>query len=230
MEVFICTAVAPNGDGNPGSAMLPVKVKATTPVIATSCPVGFTEILGSSLNVPTICHGPLGNLSGFAGVLTESATIPYVEGIVYALGGRLDMGQASPGPCPDDVAPVVLTIEPGLTPGGVGEGTDVEYIQVHNSSGDGMRFRGGTVNANYLVLTGNADGQPDMDEGHTGSIEYMVGVPREADSSDSGIEVRSVAPGVEPQSRSLISNFTLLAANNTTGQREKRFNPGKPLF
>ncbi|MBC6412859.1 MAG: hypothetical protein GDA39_08295, partial [Hyphomonadaceae bacterium] len=116
----ICTAMATDGDGNTGSAMLAVNI--TSPPV--SCPDGFTESSGSPLSSgagggQTLCTGPLGNLSGFAGVLTESARIPYVEGVVYELSGRLDVGQAGPGTCTDDndvdVTPVVLTIEAGVT-------------------------------------------------------------------------------------------------------------------
>src|SRR5690606_37097045 len=51
----------------------------------------------------------------------------------------------------------------GLTTGGVGSGTILEYIQVHNSSDDGVEFFGGRHNAKYLVVTGASDDSIDTD-------------------------------------------------------------------
>ncbi|MBC6412950.1 MAG: hypothetical protein GDA39_08815, partial [Hyphomonadaceae bacterium] len=305
---------------------------------------GFTESFGSPLGDKTLCTGPLGNLAEFAGELTQSATIPYVEDVAYELSGRLDVGQTGPGPCPDDAAPVVLTIEPGvtivgnsgadvlvvnrchrleaagtpdrpivftskndiagagereratgewggvvilgdapinrcqvpgatggtaacentiegvtgaeakygggigdsgsgtfeyvtvrhaganlnagLTFGGVGSGTTVNYIQVHNSSGDGIRFRGGRASANYLVLTGNAAGQLGVDEGYVGVVEYMVGVQGGGDSSDNGDN------GIEVSDESYLQlyNFTLLAADSTQGSGIRVDRGANPWF
>ena len=43
----------------------------------------------------------------------------------------------------------------GITLAGLGSGTSIEYVQVHNSSDDGFEWFGGTVNNRYLVATGN---------------------------------------------------------------------------
>jgi hypothetical protein len=40
----------------------------------------------------------------------------------------------------------------GITFGGVGSGTTVDYVQVHANSDDGVEFFGGSVNAKHLVL------------------------------------------------------------------------------
>ncbi|MBC6412239.1 MAG: hypothetical protein GDA39_04795, partial [Hyphomonadaceae bacterium] len=94
-----------------------------------SCPDGFTESSGSPLGDRTLCTGPLGNLSDFAGVLTQSATIPYVEGVVYELSGLLDVGQGTTGSIScAAVTPVVLTIEPGVTIAGDAGG---DYLVVN---------------------------------------------------------------------------------------------------
>ncbi|MBC6404005.1 MAG: hypothetical protein GDA35_10385 [Hyphomonadaceae bacterium] len=106
----ICTVTATDDYGNSGLAMLAVNI--TPP--AASCPVGFTESVGSPLGGQTLCTGPLGNLAEFAGVLTQNATIPYVEGVVYELGGRLDVGVDGGKACAG-VTPVVLTVEAGVT-------------------------------------------------------------------------------------------------------------------
>lgn len=46
---------------------------------------------------------------------------------------------------------------------GVGSGTTVEYVQVHEGSDDGFEFFGGTVNTKYLVSTSNEDDQIRLD-------------------------------------------------------------------
>ncbi len=56
----------------------------------------------------------------------------------------------------------------GITFGGVGSETTVEYVQVHANSDDGVEFFGGSVNAKYLVLTGNQDDSVDWDNGYNG--------------------------------------------------------------
>ena len=103
----------------------------------------------------------------------------------------------------------------GITLGGVGAGTTLEYVQVHNNSDDGVEFFGGNANARYLVLTGNDDEQLDTDNGYQGSVQFMIARQRGGDSSDNGIEASSVAPGVAPFSDATIANFVLFAPDNT---------------
>ena len=45
----------------------------------------------------------------------------------------------------------------------VGDATTLEYVQVHNNLDDGIEFFGGTVNAKYVALTGNADDSLGLD-------------------------------------------------------------------
>ena len=97
----------------------------------------------------------------------------------------------------------------GITFGGVGNGTTVDYVQVHNNSDDGVEFFGGTVNVKHLVLTGNDDDSIDTDNGYQGNIQYAIVVQR-ADGGDNIVEASSAAPGVTPSSNATISNFTFV--------------------
>ena len=82
----------------------------------------------------------------------------------------------------------------GITLAGVGSGTTIERIQVHNSSDDGIEWFGGTVNARYLVITGADDDSLDTDFGYKGANQYVIVVQRsgggdrivEADTSGNG--------------------------------------------
>lgn len=62
----------------------------------------------------------------------------------------------------------------GLTLGGVGSGTDLSFIQVHNSGDDGIEWFGGTVNMRNVVVTGALDDSLDFDEGWTGNVQFAV--------------------------------------------------------
>ena len=66
----------------------------------------------------------------------------------------------------------------GLTANGIGSGTVIENLQIHNSRDDGVEVFGGTVNMKRLVLTGNADDSLDTDIGYRGSVQYVVAVRR----------------------------------------------------
>lgn len=66
----------------------------------------------------------------------------------------------------------------GITLGGVGNGTVIDHVQVHNSSDDGIEIFGGTVNLSYIVLTGNDDDSYDLDSGWRGSTQFLLAVQR----------------------------------------------------
>jgi hypothetical protein len=60
----------------------------------------------------------------------------------------------------------------GLTLGGVGAGTLLEYVEIYSNNDDGFEFFGGTVNTRYLVVTTVADDSFDIDEGFTGLGQF----------------------------------------------------------
>ena len=77
----------------------------------------------------------------------------------------------------------------GITFGGVGSATTVEYVQVHKNADDGVEFFGGNVNVKYLVLTSIQDDSVDWDNGYKGKMQFVL-VKHAADNSDAnrGIE------------------------------------------
>jgi trimeric autotransporter adhesin len=62
----------------------------------------------------------------------------------------------------------------GLTLGGVGSGTTISNIQVHNSGDDGIEIFGGTVNLRNWIVTGALDDSLDFDEGWTGKAQFGI--------------------------------------------------------
>lgn len=96
---------------------------------------------------------------------------------------------------------------------GVGRGTEVDYLQVHNGADDGVEFFGGTVNVRHLVVTGADDDSIDWTKGWRGSIQYAVVVQNDNQSaSDQGIEADNNGSDNDatPFAQPLLSNITLV--------------------
>ncbi len=96
----------------------------------------------------------------------------------------------------------------GITLAGVGSGTVVDYVQVHNSSDDGIEWFGGTVNAKHLVLTGIDDDDIDTDSGWKGVAQFIIAVKR-ANGGDRTFET-SNANNRQPPSEPKFSNVTAI--------------------
>ncbi|WP_291516243.1 hypothetical protein [Bdellovibrio sp. ArHS] len=101
----------------------------------------------------------------------------------------------------------------GITFNGVGSDTEVDYIQVHMSSDDGIEFFGGTVNAKHVVLSGNEDDSMDWDFGWNGKMQFVL-INQGSDKVDNGIEADNLASPMNatPRSNPIISNMTLLGS------------------
>ncbi len=115
----------------------------------------------------------------------------------------------------------------GIAFQGVGSGTRVEYIQVHNNLDDGVEFFGGTVNASYVVLTGNADDSLDWTDGWLGAVQFLY--MEQADGGDNLIEGdnREGDENAEPRS---IPSVTNMSAYGITGENGLRLRRGTGLF
>lgn len=103
----------------------------------------------------------------------------------------------------------------GLTCGGVGSGTTLEYIQVSYCGDDSFEWFGGTVNAKHLIAYKGWDDEFDTDYGYTGKLQFLLGVrdPKVADTSKSnGFESDNDANGSgdEPITKPIFSNVTLI--------------------
>jgi len=62
----------------------------------------------------------------------------------------------------------------GLTLGGVGSGTTIEYVEVISNEDDGFEFFGGTVNCRYLVSAFCGDDAFDFDQGYRGKGQFFL--------------------------------------------------------
>ena len=102
----------------------------------------------------------------------------------------------------------------GLTFGGVGSGTEVEFVQVSFSNDDSYEWFGGTVNAKHLIAYKGWD-DFDTDFGYTGKLQFLLSVRDKniADTSDSnGFESDNDGDGSSntPLTKPVFSNVTLI--------------------
>jgi hypothetical protein len=78
----------------------------------------------------------------------------------------------------------------GLTLGGVGRGTTIEYIEIFANKDDGVEWFGGTVNARYLAAAFGTDDSFDYDQGWRGKGQFWftIGTDISTDRMDKGGE------------------------------------------
>lgn len=111
----------------------------------------------------------------------------------------------------------------GLTMGGVGRGTTIEYIQVSYGGDDSYEWFGGTVNCKYLISYKGVDDDFDMDNGFRGKLQFILGIKDSniADVSGShGFEVDNNANSPNnfngPRTQPLVSNATMIGPKRDT--------------
>lgn len=99
----------------------------------------------------------------------------------------------------------------GITFGGVGSGTEIDYLQVHANADDGIEFFGGSVNATHVVLTSIQDDSVDWDNGYNGKLQYVY-VEHAADGSDANRGIEGDGDGGDGQSFSQpkVANITIV--------------------
>jgi len=110
----------------------------------------------------------------------------------------------------------------GITFGGVGSGTSLDYIQVHSNADDGVEFFGGAASIKHLVLTANRDDSVDWDNGFRGKLQHVyIEHAKNAGEANRAIEADNdgSSPSKEPQSNPTLANFTIIGNNfDTAGQ------------
>lgn len=64
----------------------------------------------------------------------------------------------------------------GLTMGGVGSGTIIQFVEVFANTDDGFEWFGGTVSTKNLISAFNQDDSFDFDSGHTGKHQFLFSI------------------------------------------------------
>ena len=118
----------------------------------------------------------------------------------------------------------------GIALQGVGDGTVIDYIQVHANEDDGVEAYGGTVNMKHVVLTSIKDDSLDWTHGWNGKVQYLL-VKQDADAANDkerGIEADNyeLNNDAAPRSQPMIANATFIGADSdnktTTGMVLRR--------
>ena len=90
----------------------------------------------------------------------------------------------------------------GLTLGGVGSSTVIEYIEVFANADDGIEFFGGTARVKYLAVSYCGDDGTDYDEGFRGKGQFWLVVQDETGDSggehDGGTDPETAQPYATP--------------------------------
>ena len=105
----------------------------------------------------------------------------------------------------------------GLTLGGVGAGTTIDYVEVFANKDDGFEFFGGTVNATHIVSAFVGDEAFDFDESWDGFVQYAFSIQQDTDAEigDNAIEYDgSEADDLSPQTIGRIYNATLIGSGS----------------
>lgn len=180
--------------GDNGSALTITKDAKLNAVGTAAQPIVFT----SSAAVPK--PGDWGGvvLLGKAPINVVGGTNA-VEGFPTSYGDRIIYGSATPDAAHDcgklsyariEYAGFLLSPDNelnGLTVGGCGTATLLDYIQVHGGQDDGVEMFGGTANLRHIVISLPDDDGLDWDRGWTGKVQYLI-VQQKAGRGDKAIE------------------------------------------
>jgi hypothetical protein len=99
----------------------------------------------------------------------------------------------------------------GLTIGGVGNGSTIEYVESYASDDDGFEWFGGTVNTKYLISAYASDDSYDIDEGWTGGNQFWLAVHGAEEAGRIGEHDGGTDPeDGEPYATSVVSNATYI--------------------
>ncbi len=74
----------------------------------------------------------------------------------------------------------------GLTLGGVGSGTTIDYVEIYANNDDGIEFFGGSVGVKHALVSYSKDDSFDYDEGYHGKGQFWVTL--QSSDSDRGGE------------------------------------------
>lgn len=117
----------------------------------------------------------------------------------------------------------------GLTFGGVGNQTVVDYVQISYANDDSFEWFGGTVNAKHIISFRTLDDDFDTDNGFAGKVQFGISLRDSsvADISKSeAFESDNDANGssLTPQTSAVFSNMTVMGPKATLN------NAGNNLF
>lgn len=104
----------------------------------------------------------------------------------------------------------------GLSLGGVGSGTLINYLEVYYGKDDGIEVWGGTVNMKHIILIGNRDDSLDTDMGYNGFIQYLYAEKFSVEANQAGYGIESDNNpnnyAAKPVTNPILQNFEFLGS------------------
>jgi hypothetical protein len=200
---------------------------AQRPIVFTSNQPAGTRLPGDWGGIIILGRSGIGTASGADSAIIEG----FPAGVNFYYGGQPIIQDDSSGVLRYvrlEYPGVNQTAQPGneingLTMGGVGSRTVLEYIQVSYCGDDSFEWFGGTVNAKYLVSIGAVDDDFDCDNGFRGKIQFGLIARDSAVSDVSGSHMfelsnnsNSPANFNSPRMRAIFSNITAIGPNITS--------------
>ncbi|MAD97710.1 MAG: multidrug transporter [Flavobacteriaceae bacterium] len=122
----------------------------------------------------------------------------------------------------------------GISFYGVGNGTNVSYIQVFEGKDDGVEFFGGTVNVSYMSVVNAEDDSIDWTEGYTGTITDAY--VKHGTTHDKGIEADGFNTDLGNNSNPVfwsnpqIMNLTIVGLGSGVSSEAVRLRAGTRTF
>lgn len=109
----------------------------------------------------------------------------------------------------------------GLTLGGCGSATEIDYVQSHLGLDDGVEIFGGTVNVSHLVITQPDDDGLDWDLGWNGTAQFVI-VQQKSGLGDKGFEADNNNSNNEatPRSSPALWNVTLIGGDSPAAKKQ----------
>jgi len=110
----------------------------------------------------------------------------------------------------------------GLTLGGCGTGTEVDYVQSHLGQDDGIEIFGGTLNVKHLVISQPDDDALDWDFGWVGSAQFVI-VQQKAGRGDKGVEADNNVNNndLTPRSAPALWNLTMIGGDGPASDKKQ---------
>ena len=99
----------------------------------------------------------------------------------------------------------------GLTLGGVGSATTIEYVEIYAGFDDGVEFFGGSVDATNIIVNGQGDDAVDADQGYSGTVTNVLVI---SNDSNSGFELDGPEADLLADSSFTITDATLIGPSN----------------
>lgn len=110
----------------------------------------------------------------------------------------------------------------GLTLGGCGSATKIDYVQSHLGLDDGVEIFGGTVDVRHLVITQPDDDALDWDFGWTGTAQFVI-IQQKPGVGDKGIEADNNVNNndLTPRSMPTIWNLTMIGGDGPAADKKQ---------